>query len=72
MEKPIQKERQIDRKTDKLFPGRNYALATTKTNTPSETTNKQTTKQTEKNHRRDDEEEEERQTLITNLSLIPH
>jgi len=57
-----------------LFPGRNYTLATTKTNTPSETTNKQPTKQTEKIQRREEEEEEEeeRQTLITNLSLIPH
>jgi hypothetical protein len=72
LEKPIQKERQIERKTDKLFPGQNHTLATTKTITPSETTNKQTTKQTEKNQRREEEEEEERQTLITNLSLIPH
>lgn len=56
MEKPLQKERKIDRKTDKLFPGRNYALATTKTNTPSETTNKQTTKHTKKNHRSEEEE----------------
>lgn len=71
LEKPLQRERQIERKTDKLFPGQNYALATTKTNTRSETTNKQTTKQTEKNQRKE-EEEEERQTLITNLSLIPH
>jgi hypothetical protein len=72
LETPLQKERQIERKTDKLFPGQNHALATTKTNTPSETTNKHTTKQTEKNQRREEEEEEERQTLITNLSLIPH
>jgi hypothetical protein len=71
--KAATKERQIERKTDKLFPGENYTLATTKTNTASETTNKQTTKQTEKNQRREEEGGgEERQTLITNLSLIPH
>ncbi len=71
LEKPLQKERQIERKTEKLFPRQNYALATTRKNTPSETTHKQTKKQTEKNQRRE-EEEEERQTLITNLSLIAH
>jgi hypothetical protein len=40
-----------------LFPRQNYALATRKTNTPSETTNKQTTKQTEKYQRREGEKQ---------------